>query len=233
MFGLLAKVLRRDTRKPARPAPLRQRLQARIAVEELLPRVLLNASPVSVVSGHLLIHGTHGNDVVSVSVDVHNSGKLDVVDNGHAYVVNAKGVTEIELETNGGHDQFMNHTAIRALVETKDLTGSSETETSDNSADAKGAATSLEALLADPSGATSATGTADITRAGRLDVQVQGAAANSSFDVVIDGHKVGTITTDASGNGQLEIAPSGLKVEVGSTIAVGGLQGTFGTPKNA
>jgi len=231
MFSLLAKVLRRDKRKPARPAPLRQRLQARVGVEELLPRVLLNASPISMVSGHHLIHGTHGNDVVSVSVDVHDKSKIDVVDNNHLYVVSGKGVKEIEFETGGGHDQFMNHTAIRALVESKDSSGS-ETETGDNSTDGTGAGTNLEALLANASGAT---GKAEINTSGsQLDVQVQGAAANSSLDVVIDGTKVGTINTDASGNGQLEIAQSSLtSVQIGSTISVGDLQGTFGTPKDS
>jgi hypothetical protein len=231
MFGLLAKVLRRDTRKSAR-LPVSRLVQARVGVEELLPRVLLNASPVSVVSGHLIIHDTHARDVVSVSVDVHDKSKIDVVEKHHAYVVSAKGVTEIELETNGGHDHLINHTALKALVESQDPSGS-ETETGDDNTDGGGtsAGANLEALLANPTGAT---GKAEIKADGtKLDIQIQGAAANTSLDVVINGNKVGTINTDASGNGQLELAQTGLSVQVGSSISVGDLSGTFGTPKDS
>jgi hypothetical protein len=232
MFGLFEKVLRRYTRKPVQSTAVRRLVQARVGVEELLPRVLMNAGPISVVSGHLVIHDNHANDVVSISVDVHNNGKIDVVESHHVYVVNAKGVHEIELETHGGHDRLMNHTALKALVESQDAS-SSETETTD-STDGQGntgAGTNLEALLANPTGAT---GKAEVNSNGsKLDVQIQGAAANMSLDVVIDGTKVGTINTDASGNGQLELTQTSLTVQNGSTISVGDLQGTFGTPKDS
>jgi len=231
MFSFLAKMLRRHAMERAQPAALRHRLQSCPAVEELMPRVLLNASPISVVSGHLLIHGTHGNDVVSVSMDVRNKAKIDVVENHHAYVVNAKGIQQIEFESGGGHDQFMNKTAIRSLVE---QSGGSESESGDATDTTDGTDstdTSLEAALTNSSGAT---GKAEFsTGDGQLEVQVQGAAANTSLSVVIDGNTVGTITTDSSGNGQMELSQASFTVQAGSTISVGDLHGTFGTSQDS
>ncbi len=66
----------------------------------------------------------------------------------------------------------------------------------------------------------------------RLEVEVRGGAASTGYDVTIDGVKVGTITTDREGEGELELSTGSLTVHDGSTITVGDpaaplLGGTF------
>jgi hypothetical protein len=215
MFGLFTKILASSKRKtrPARP-----RFKARLHVEELLPRVLPNASPLSVVSGHLLIHGTHHNDLVSISVDAHHHSKLDVSVNHHTYQVNAKSVNAIVFMENGGHDRVINKTGIVAQLD-----GGSGQDDDQNGQNGQ----KLEATLS--STTSSATGKAEFNSDGELDVQVKGETANASLPVSVDGNQVGTLTTDANGNGELELSQAGL-VKNGSTITVGDLTGTFAAP---
>jgi hypothetical protein len=81
-------------------------------------------------------------------------------------------------------------------------------------------------LAADLTNASGGTGTALVnSAAGALQVQVRGAAAGSTLSVAVDGTTVGSITTDASGNGQGKF--TGVTAQAGSTIAVGDLQGTL------
>jgi len=215
MFGFATRIFTRKSPKATRPAPLGQRLKARLRVEELMPRVLPNASPLSVVSGDLLIHGGHGNDLVSISVDSHNHAKLDVSYNHHAYQVNATGVHQIIFTENGGNDRLINKTGIMAQL----TSGSGQDS-------GEGTGASLEATLAN---AGSATGKAEFNADGELDISVQGAAVSTTLNVMVDGNQVGTLTTDANGNGELELSQAGL-VKTGSTIAVGDLTGTFAAP---
>jgi hypothetical protein len=216
MFGFVTKILGRKGRA-IRPAPVRPRRRAHLHLEELMPRVLPNASPLSVVSGHLLIHGSRGNDLVTVSVDSHNHGKLDVNVNHHAYQVNAKGVHQIVFTENGVHDRLINKTHIMAQLDS----GSGQ-----SGQDNEGTSARLEATLSNASGAT---GKAQFNGDGELDVSVKGAAASTTLNVLVDGTQVGTLTTDAHGNGELELSQSGL-VKTGSTITVGDLTGTFAAP---
>jgi Ca2+-binding RTX toxin-like protein len=72
-----------------------------------------------------------------------------------------------------------------------------------------------------------------------FEVEVHHLAANTTFDIIIDGVTVGQITTDGSGDGELEFSsdPSGGEapfpaafptIEAGSLISIGNvLQGTF------
>jgi Ca2+-binding RTX toxin-like protein len=72
-----------------------------------------------------------------------------------------------------------------------------------------------------------------------LRIEVDGEAADTPLDVVIDGNTVGTITTDAEGDGQLEFSsvldqagevafPDPFSLIVGSTLAIGpDLSGAF------
>lgn len=60
---------------------------------------------------------------------------------------------------------------------------------------------------------------------GTLNVHVSGATADSSLDVTVDGMSVGSLTTDASGNGHSKF--SNVTVNPGSAITVGDLSGTF------
>jgi hypothetical protein len=81
-------------------------------------------------------------------------------------------------------------------------------------------------LAADLTNASGGTGTALVnSSAGTLSVRVQGAAASSTLSVVVGGTAVGSITTDASGNGQGKF--TGVTAQAGTTIAVGDLQGTL------
>jgi hypothetical protein len=78
-----------------------------------------------------------------------------------------------------------------------------------------------------------------------LRIRVTGADANSTLDVSIDGTSVGSITTDADGNGHLILSsnphnsnvgqlPAGLNVTSTSTITVGtAITGTFNSTSSA
>ena len=61
-------------------------------------------------------------------------------------------------------------------------------------------------------------------------IHVSGAAASSSLAVAVGGTTVGTLTTDASGNGTLSIAEASSAITTGTTITVGDLSGTFAQP---
>jgi hypothetical protein len=220
MFGLVTRILARKSRPVSRPAPLRRRLKSRLQVEELMARVLPNASPLSVVSGDLVIHGTRGNDLVSVSVDHHHHGKLDVSVNHHNYQVNARAIHGIVFMENGGHDRLINKTSMVAQLDS----GSGQ----DDDQNGPGQNGELQATLSSTT-TPGATGKAEFNSDGELDIHVQGEAANSTLNVLVDGNQVGTLTTDANGNGELELSQAGL-VKNGSTIAVGDLNGTFAPP---
>jgi hypothetical protein len=86
-----------------------------------------------------------------------------------------------------------------------------------------GAEATLTASLTDASGATGQASFNATT--GTLKIKVQGATASTSLSVAVDGTTVGSVTTDASGNGQVKL--SNVSVQAGSTITVGDLQGTF------
>lgn len=88
----------------------------------------------------------------------------------------------------------------------------------------------LDAQLSNGAGAT---GKAEFnTTAAEFELEVQGGPASATLDVVVDGVKIGVITTDASGAGQLEIHQATFTVTDTSTIVVGdlaasGLSGNF------
>lgn len=85
--------------------------------------------------------------------------------------------------------------------------------------------TTFAATLANSTGAT---GTASYSANNNsLRIQVTGAAANASLDVQLDGTSIGTLTTDASGNGSLKLKNLTNPVTATSTLTVGDLTGTF------
>ena len=76
----------------------------------------------------------------------------------------------------------------------------------------------------------------------QLSVEVKGAAANATLNVTADGNVIGTLVTDANGQGQARFAnsptkgnvqtlPDNFTLNVGSTIAVGDtISGSFAAP---
>jgi large repetitive protein len=86
-----------------------------------------------------------------------------------------------------------------------------------------GAEATLSATLTNASGDTGQA-TFNATT-GTLFAQVKGAAANSSLTVAVDGTTVGTLTTNASGNGQVKL--SNVSAQAGDTVTVGDLSGTL------
>ena len=88
-------------------------------------------------------------------------------------------------------------------------------------------------LEADLSNGAGATGKAEFNAtASEFEVQIEGAQANTTYDVLIDGTKVGVIVTNALGAGQMEVYQPTFTVTTASTIAVGdpaagGLTGSF------
>ena len=76
--------------------------------------------------------------------------------------------------------------------------------------------------------ATGATGQALFNpTSGKLTVSVTKAAANSTLNVVVGGNTVGSVTTDAGGNGETTITEAGTAITAGTKITVGDLSGTF------
>lgn len=105
----------------------------------------------------------------------------------------------------------------------------------------------LTAQLSDSDGsatgtATYSTGTCNGTTVTRLSVGVNGAAADTTLDVSVDGTVVGQLTTNSSGNGSLVLSsnPQGSEqqlptdfpttVAAGSTVSVGTLTGSLAVP---
>src|SRR5262249_47018935 len=62
---------------------------------------------------------------------------------------------------------------------------------------------------------------------GDLELLIVNAPANSTFDVILDGNKIGEITTDGLGIGTLDLQDASLPVSNGSTLEVGDLSGQF------
>ena len=108
--------------------------------------------------------------------------------------------------------------------------------------------TKLTAGLADPTGASKATGMASFhtetehgTTEAKLSIKVQGAAANDTLDVSFTDSAgtttaLGQITTDANGKGQLRLSSKLPAIQAGATITVsspatGTITGAFGTPQ--
>jgi hypothetical protein len=119
---------------------------------------------------------------------------------------------------------------------------------SGDSGETEGNETKLAATLNDPSGATTATGTAsfkseqeDGSTTTTFKASVTGAAPNASLIVSIDSTPVGTITADANGNGSLYLSsnpknsnalplPANFPaVNNGSAVTIGTLTGQLGT----
>jgi hypothetical protein len=297
LFGL-----KRWTGKKRQP-PVSKRWQRSLQVEELAARALPSASPVTLVSsGHLLIHGTAGNDRVSVSTDTRNHSKLDVVYDGTTYTFKETRVKEIDFNGGRGNDYFINNTSIRTVANggagndtliggsgDDILNGGTGNDTligrggndsldggigndniqggagndhlhgglgndvlnggsgndqvsgdggddQESNGEEMNSDNTLEAHLTNGSGAT---GTAEFNATtGDFELQIEGAAANTTLDVSIDGNSVGSISTDANGNGQLELSNVTFTVMNQSTITVGdpnngGLTGTFGSSSTA
>lgn len=54
----------------------------------------------------------------------------------------------------------------------------------------------------------------------QFELQINGAPANQTFDIVVDGNTVGQVTTDAQGHGELELHDVAFSVTAGSTTEV-------------
>ncbi len=76
--------------------------------------------------------------------------------------------------------------------------------------------------------AAGATGTAAFNpSSGKLTVSVTKAAANTTLNVVVGGNTIGSVTTDANGNGRTSITELSGAIKAGTTLTVGDLTGTF------
>jgi hypothetical protein len=88
-----------------------------------------------------------------------------------------------------------------------------------------GADATYTATLANASGAS---GTASYFAGNNsLKIQMKGATASTTLDVQLDGVSIGSLTTDASGNGKVTLTDLTAVVNANSTLAVGDLTGTF------
>lgn len=154
-------------------------------------------------TGNDSLDGGAGNDTLNGGLgnDVLQGGAGDDVLNGDAGDDSLNGGAGTN-SVNGG--QGLDHLA------------NNQTQSSD---------VQFEAQLSNAAGAT---GKAEFsTSASEFEVEIKGALANTSLDVIVDGKTVGTITTDASGAGQLEIHQATFTVSAASTITIGDLSGQF------
>ncbi len=86
--------------------------QTRLELERLQDRIVPCHSPVTLHGPTLTIHGTVGDDNVSVSPDTQDATKLDVAFNFHTYSFPLSGVKLIVFSGRGGDDLFVNNTSI-------------------------------------------------------------------------------------------------------------------------
>jgi len=115
-----------------------------------------------------------------------------------------------------------NDDAAAAMTRRHSSADSGDSEQSEHECGAARHAT----LAANLTNASGATGTSSFNaQNGSLKVSVTGAAASSSLDVSVNGTSVGTLTTDASGNGTAKL--TNVTASAGDTILVGDLTGTF------
>lgn len=113
-----------------------------------------------------------------------------------------------------------------SIVRTARLDSASDAQSSGSNAQQGCHAEVRVTLIAVLSNASGATGTAKVGQdSSTLTINVQGAAADASLDVAVDGNSVGTLTTDSTGAGTATISDA--DILAGSVITVGDLQGTF------
>lgn len=87
-----------------------------LGLEELQARNLLSVSPVSLVGhGQLMITGTKGDDILSVS-NASTGNKVVVDYNGQNFSFAAASVKKIAVQTGAGNDLFSNNTGIACQV---------------------------------------------------------------------------------------------------------------------
>lgn len=120
-----------------------------------------------------------------------------------------------------------------ALYAQRANSSSSETDTGTTSHEGRGGQCGAEATYsASLTNSSGATGTASYyLDSNTLKIQVKGAAASTSLDVQLDGVSIGTLTTDASGNGKLTLTDLTAVVNANSAITVGDIAGTFAQVK--
>ena len=116
--------------------------------------------------------------------------------------------------------------ALRNSSSTTDSDSDSETtEAGRHGHCGAGANATFTAALSNASGAT---GTAAYDAAkNSLFITVKGAGASTSLDVQLDGVSIGTLTTDANGDGSLKIKNLTSAVNASSALTVGDLTGSF------
>jgi hypothetical protein len=170
MLDFLAKWFGSNSRKKSKPA--QRRRQARIGVEELMPRILPSAGPLAMGCGH------HGGDDSTSALTASADTAGDSCHHGD----------------HGSHGA-----AFVASLTSTTTTGE--------------------------------TGQAQFNpTTGQLTVRVKGAAANATLDVFIGTSTtpVGTLTTDADGDGKVTLTvPSTTTISGATAITVGDLTGTF------
>jgi hypothetical protein len=185
----------------------------------------------------------NGTNVGQLSTDSSGNGSLSFSSKPHGSATAFPGNFPMVAATNSitvGNDLSGNFAAGNSSGEKEG--GESESGESGSSGDSgdsgesEGSETKLSATLSDPSGATTATGTAsfkseqeDGSTTTTFKASVTGADPQASLLVSIDGTPVGTITADANGNGSLSVSSILPAVKSGSTVTIGTLTGQLGT----
>jgi len=225
-----------------------------LGIEELMPRIVPNASSIGMTAGHLLGHDSHAviSDTSTGSDASSHSLAGDTCAGGAtlaATLTNASGATgQASFNATTGSLKVQVHgaaasTALNVVVNgttvgtlTTDASGNGHAKLSNITAQAGSTITvgDLTATFAQVkftatlSGATGVTGSADFNSLeNKLQVSITGATANTTYNVTVDNVVVGQLTTNSSGAGRLKLSPANLTLLAGSTITV---SDTLGNP---
>jgi hypothetical protein len=255
MFNLFGKIFGRIASK-TRVAPAARR-NALIEVEELMPRVLPSANAFSLAWGHYAathVHPSFSADAGTTSARSSEGENCGHGDHAAAFVASltdASGATgsaqfnpttgKLTVEVHGAPADSSLHVEIDGASVGTLTTGTSGngkvTLSVPNSSiqdgtvimvgDLAGAFAQVE-FTASLTGTTGASGSARYNSQGNtLHVSVFGAAADTTYNVTVDGTQIGQLTTDSSGAGKLKTTPaSGVVIAAGSTLAVSDTEGS-------
>jgi hypothetical protein len=262
MLRLLASILRGRIRPVIKPTNPRYRTQVRLGVEELSPRVLPSASSFGHFFSHqnqaFLAESATAGTTASDSVGDFSRGEGCHGSEATfaASLTNSTGATG--RASYNPTTQVLNvHVTGAAASSTLDVAidgttvGTLTTNSSGNgSATFTGVTITAGSTItvgdltetftqirftASLTGATGVTGTSEYNSVrNKLHLSVTGAAADTTYNVTVNGVVVGQLTTNSSGAGRFKGAPSGVTIAAGSTISVSDtlgdpaiLQGTF------
>jgi hypothetical protein len=304
MLRKLLSLFRRSANKPHRQDhSLSKRWKALLQVEELQALNLPSGSPVSLVGGQLLIHGTSHSDTVVVSVDSHHRHEIDVTFNGRNFTFAAANIRQVDFHGGASNDTFIDNTSIPCLavgghgndtliggsgndtlvagpgndllegrrgndvltggdgndelsgglghnvikagsglnhmfaglgqdtvenddnqVDNSDDQGENDDNQGENGGQSEDNSSNLDAQL---TGANGAEGEAEYnTTTNEFQLEIENVTPNTKLNILVGGQQVGTVTTDSMGNAELDLANVQLTIQGPTAVTLTDSTGT-------